>query len=354
MSPGMEPRGFRPSTLDVRREAGFECEPAGFGGILVHAMLITTAEKVRVAVFLIVVGSIFAVAGLWVAAWVLRKVRRRDEPKRSAAGRWTRRSVLTAAGASVGCALWGRFGEPYRLEVTHTTIRTNKLRGATRPIRLVQFSDMHCDPTVRLERRLPGIVAECRPDLIVFTGDCVNSPAGLIHFKRCLAEIAGIAPTYVCRGNWELFFHGLDYFGQTGVVELDGSARRVTAAGASFTLAGQAVGNRTALIEALGDAPAEDFTVFLHHYPKEIYELSETGRVDLQLSGHTHGGQVSLPLYGALVTLSGHGKDLERGLYRFKDTTLYINRGIGMEGAAPRIRFGARPEVSVFELVQEG
>jgi len=317
-------------------------------------MLITTAEKIRLAVFVVVAGSIFAAAGLWVAAWVVRKVRRRDEPKRSAAGRWTRRGVLTAAGAGVGCILWGRFREPYWPEVTHTTIRTGKLRGATRPIRLVQFSDMHCDPTVRLESRLGGIIAGCKPDVIVFTGDCVNSPAGLDNFKRCLAEIAQIAPTYVCRGNWERFFRDLDYFGTTGVVELDGAARRVAVAGTSFTLAGQAVGNTTPLAEALGDTPAEDFTVFLHHYPKEIYELSATGRVDLQLSGHTHGGQVTVPFYGALVTLSGHGKDLEAGLYHVGRTALYINRGIGMEGATPRIRFGARPEVSVFELVHDG
>jgi len=312
---------------------------------------ITPPEIIRLVVFAAVAGSILVAAGLWTGAWVMRKVRRRPEPKRSAAGAWTRRGVLTAAGTGAGCFLWGRFREPYWPQVTHTTLRTPKLRGATRPIRLVQISDMHSDPVVRLEGRLAGIIAGCQPDLIVFTGDCVNSPAGLGVFRRCLGEISRVAPTYVCRGNWEVFFGDLDYFGTLDVVELDGSWRSVSAAGARFTLAGQAVGNGAPLIEALAAAPPEDFTVFLHHYPKEIYELSATGRVDLHLAGHTHGGQVTVPFYGALVTLSGHGKDLEWGLYRVGQTTLYINRGIGMEGLMPRVRFGARPEISVFELV---
>ena len=317
-------------------------------------MLITTGDIVRVLVFLVVAGSIIVAAGLWVGAWVVRRARRQPEPKRSAAGTWTRRGVLTAAGAGAGCALWGYLREPYWPEVTHTTIRTKKLRGASRAIRIVQFSDMHCDPTVRLEGRLPGIIADLRPDLIVFTGDCVNSPSGLGNFKRCLSEIARIAPTYVCGGNWETFFPGLDTFGQTGVAELNGAWQPVTVAGVSFVLAGQDVGNDTPLARALDGAAPGQFTVFLHHYPKEIYELAETGLVDLHLAGHTHGGQVAVPLYGALVTLSGHGKDLEWGPYRVKNTTLYINRGIGMEGGrTPRVRLFARPEVSVFDLVHE-
>lgn len=327
---------------------------AGAGGGMLGAMLITPQEKVRVVVFLAIVGAILVAGGLWAAAWVVRRCRRTPEPKRSGAGRWTRRGVLAAAGAGAGCVVWSRFFEPYRLEVTHTTIRTDKLVGATRGIRIVQFSDMHCDAAVRLESRLPKTIADCNPDVIVFTGDCVNSPAGLDNFRACLTEIASIAPTYVCRGNWEGFFRGLDYFSKTGVVELDGAWRRIAVAGARFTLAGQAVGNPAPPAGALDGASAGDFTVFLHHYPKEIYALAETGRVDLHLAGHTHGGQVTLPFYGALVTLSGHDKALEWGLYRVRDTSLYINRGIGMDGGRwPRVRFLARPEVSVFELVQE-
>ncbi|MEJ2705392.1 MAG: hypothetical protein P8Z79_23375, partial [Sedimentisphaerales bacterium] len=74
--------------------------------------------------------------------------------------------------------------------------------------------------------------------------------------------------------------------------------------------------------------------------------------VDLYLAGHTHGGQVALPFYGALVTLSEYGKEYESGKYQVGTTTLYVNRGIGMEGGpVPRVRFWARPEITVFEVM---
>jgi predicted MPP superfamily phosphohydrolase len=81
-----------------------------------------------------------------------------------------------------------------------------------------------------------------------------------------------------------------------------------------------------------------------------IQEVAERS-VDLYCAGHTHGGQIAVPSYGALVTLSRFGKRYEAGLYREKSTTLYVNRGIGMEGGVPRVRFWSRPELTVIDLV---
>ena len=73
--------------------------------------------------------------------------------------------------------------------------------------------------------------------------------------------------------------------------------------------------------------------------------------MDLYCAGHTHGGQVALPLYGALITLSKYGKRYEAGLYHEKDTWLYVNRGIGMDGGfAPRVRFWSVPELTVIDI----
>lgn len=88
----------------------------------------------------------------------------------------------------------------------------------------------------------------------------------------------------------------------------------------------------------------------MYHSPDLVEDLPPNA-VDLYVAGHTHGGQVALPFYGALVTLSRFGKKYEAGLYHVGDTTLYVNRGIGMEGGpAPRVRFCARPEITVFEI----
>ncbi|MCA1618062.1 MAG: hypothetical protein LC795_01860 [Acidobacteria bacterium] len=126
----------------------------------------------------------------------------------------------------------------------------------------------------------------------------------------------------------------------------------VWVAGAPFaSLPEPPAGSRGGIETAVRDVPGGGFTVFLYHTPDEIPEAAETGRVDLYCAGHTHGGQVALPVYGALVTLSKFGKRFESGLHRVGPTWLYVTRGVGMEGGpAPRVRFFARPEITVIEL----
>jgi predicted MPP superfamily phosphohydrolase len=90
--------------------------------------------------------------------------------------------------------------------------------------------------------------------------------------------------------------------------------------------------------------------VFLYHF-SDLVESLKRVNVDLYLSGHTHGGQVALPFYGAIITLSKFGKKYESGMYRVGETILYVNRGIGLEPRpAPQIRFLARPEITVFDI----
>ena len=82
-----------------------------------------------------------------------------------------------------------------------------------------------------------------------------------------------------------------------------------------------------------------------------MIESLEGLNVDLYLSGHTHGGQIALPLYGAIITLAKFGKKYEAGLYEVGDTILYVNRGMGLEPRpAPQIRFCAQPEITVFDI----
>jgi hypothetical protein len=93
------------------------------------------------------------------------------------------------------------------------------------------------------------------------------------------------------------------------------------------------------------------FTILLHHSPDLAPQAAATGAIDLQLSGHTHGGQVRVPWFGALVTASFYFKALEMGLYQLNDMLLFVSRGIGLEGkGAPRVRFNCRPEVTLLIL----
>ena len=81
-----------------------------------------------------------------------------------------------------------------------------------------------------------------------------------------------------------------------------------------------------------------------------LVEDMENLNVDLYLCGHNHGGQVALPIYGPLVTFSKCGKKYESGVYDVNDTIVYVSRGIGMSGRFPRVRFLARPEITVFDI----
>ena len=127
------------------------------------------------------------------------------------------------------------------------------------------------------------------------------------------------------------------------------SAETLQIRGATVWISGIGVDHLRELPKLLNDVPEKTFSIFLHHYPDEIYEVA--GKVDLYCAGHTHGGQVALPLYGALITLARYGKKFESGLYSVGATHLYINRGIGMEGGiSPRVRFWSRPEITVYEI----
>jgi predicted MPP superfamily phosphohydrolase len=97
-------------------------------------------------------------------------------------------------------------------------------------------------------------------------------------------------------------------------------------------------------------APPDAFRVLLYHSPELMPVAPEYG-IDLYLCGHTHGGQVRLPLYGAVVTSSRLGKRFEMGHYCVGGTHLYISRGVGLEGmGAPRVRFLCPPEIAMFSL----
>jgi uncharacterized protein len=264
---------------------------------------------------------------------------------------WLRRIVIGLALGGILCIAYGYFIEPYWPSITHLQITSSKLLKNSQPIRIIHISDLHSDPKPRLEERLPALIANEKPDIIVFTGDSINSPEGLPIFKQCLSKLAAIAPTFVVRGNWDSWYwYNIKLFDGTGANELNGNALNITIKGNSVWIAGVAVDNERMMKQSLSSISEGAFTVFLYHYPDLINEVAEQ-KVDLFCAGHTHGGQIALPFYGALITFSKFGKQYEAGLYKVKDTWLYVNRGIGMEGGSvPRVRFNARPEITVIDV----
>ncbi|HET7375593.1 MAG TPA: hypothetical protein VFK30_02730, partial [Anaerolineae bacterium] len=98
------------------------------------------------------------------------------------------------------------------------------------------------------------------------------------------------------------------------------------------------------------EVQSDKFNLLLYHSPDLMPEAIQAS-IDLYLCGHTHGGQVRLPFFGAIMTGSIYGKRYEMGRYQANHTTLYVSRGVGLEGkGAPRMRFLCPPEIELIEL----
>ncbi len=259
------------------------------------------------------------------------------------------------------CFFEGLYIEPFRLTVTELAVDGPAILP-DRPLRIVQLSDLHVERTTRRERDILAKVAALHPDLIVLTGDYLNlsylsDPTALADARDFLAQLHAPYGVYAVTDS------GVDpaesmrviFAGQPITVLYDETVC-LPFDGADLCLTGiqshrNAFQRDLAVLESLSaQTPPDAYNLLLYHPPDLAESLSGTG-IDLYLAGHTHGGQIRLPFYGALVTFSAHGKKYEMGRYMLGETTLYVSRGLGMEGSgAPRARFLCPPEIVVVDV----
>ena len=241
---------------------------------------------------------------------------------------------LCALPAAAG--LDGRFVEPTWLQVTHFDLRPQP------KCRFVQISDLHykgdADYGAEIVRTINGL----EPDFVCFNGDLVEdarfAPAALA-FVRQIER-----PVYGCPGNWD-YGCGADFreyekaFHATGGAWLED--RSVVLPNRDLELIG--VGRWGT--QRLGPAKAGQRLLLLH-YPAQADRL-EGRRYDLVLAGHSHGGQVRLPFYGAPVLPYGVGP-YQKGRYDSLAGPLYVNVGLGTYMFP--VRFNCRPEITVVQI----
>lgn len=322
-------------------------------------------EMIRAMLFFILVAGVYVFeAGLW-SRYFWTRIRKGENPRRILTGK-TAGCIHALAVLGALCGAYGYWIEPYWIEVKRIELHSPKLKNTA--FRIVQISDTHCDRKPRNETRVVEIINALNPDIIVFTGDSLNDIQALPRFQEMLVSLKASKGKFAVRGNIDNhYFPTVDLFANTGFQELKGDIQTIEIQNQSVTLSGLAhhwQGSFSRLSETLNP---KTFNIFLSHTPT-LAESARDAHVDLYLAGHTHGGQIALPLYGAIITLSPTGKKYESGMYywtsnsyhRSRSTNceygpiqsvIYVNRGIGMEGGrAPRVRFCSRPEITVFDI----
>lgn len=311
-------------------------------------MSLTLQEQVSLIVFALLLLALYGAEVLVLLDAIVAVLRHRSPRRILLCRPAIVLHVLAVAGFA--CMGYGRFIEPKRIEVNVMTVPTPKLRDTS--FRIVQISDLHCDRKARNEEAMVRIINDLKPDIVVATGDYLNDASALPRLKSVLVRLEAPRGAFAVTGNFEVnSWSDLDLFSETGFEVLPQNTVNVTKKGETISISGLNFDRAGAWAELLADLPDDRFNVLLYHMPDLIEDVSGSG-VDLYLCGHTHGGQVALPWYGALITFSKFGKKYESGRYQVGATTLYVNRGLGFEPRpAPPVRFCARPEIAVFDLV---
>jgi uncharacterized protein len=256
--------------------------------------------------------------------------------------------------------IYGFWIEPHTIHLTQQVLHTPKMKPGE-SIRVLHLGDLHVERITRREYQLNELVRSTHPDLILFSGDFLNlsylkDPLAWKDAREVLNGWSAPMGVYAVTGSPAVDLAEVipNLIRDTPIQLLEENKISLHKNGHSIDLVGLSCTHKPFIdaprLKLLLPTPSENFTVLLYHSPDLAPEAAEAG-VDLQLSGHTHGGQIRVPLFGAFFTGSLYGKTFEAGRSQIKKMVLYITRGIGMEGAAaPRIRFLCPPEIILWEI----
>ena len=302
----------------------------------------------------------------------------------------SRQTALTALGAvgavGLGAAIWGVGIERYLFTVRDATAAA--LPAGSAPLRVLHLSDAHMAPWQHRKQRWLASLADLEPDLIVNTGDNLGHRDGIDGIRRAFAPFAGIPGVFVHGSNdvtvpsprnpfkyfagpskkhdskEQLDTEGLDRYlsDSLGWHDLNNAAARVQVGTRTVDMFGVNDAHRSwddldvlpSAIAALGDRAATTALLGVTHapYQRVLNTFSYLG-ADAIFGGHTHGGQVCIPFYGAIVANCDIPLKQARGLstwsYGGRDVPLNVSAGCGHSIYAP-VRFACRPEATLLTL----
>jgi hypothetical protein len=312
-------------------------------------------------------GALHAVGFVWLGVsflsfWVVVAL---EVPRAIAASRAhdpARRLVISrvfagsAAALGLGVATAGAF-EARALEVTRVRVPLARLPRELDGLRIAQISDLHVGPSIHADyvARVVEVVNALAPDVIVVTGDLVDGTVEQIAAQVApIARLAARHGVFFVTGNHEYYAGApawIEHIRALGIRVLVNERVSIGDEGASFDLAGvpdfrsghYGVGHEHDVGACVAGRDPTRELVLLAHQPRSVDEAAKAG-VGLQLSGHTHGGQI-FPM-GLLI----YDQPFIKGLHRRGDTWIYVSSGAGYWG--PPMRVGAPPEIAEITLVR--
>ena len=250
------------------------------------------------------------------------------------------------------------------LQVSNYTIESNKIPKIFDGFKVVQISDFHNTKSKKLTNDLVEEIENSKPDIIVLTGDLIDSYKLNINTAiSFVKKITSIAPVYYVTGNHEARIESYEEFKdkleENKVIILDGKLEIIKKENSEINLIGiddpsfnfntyrdDSTIIQDSLISIQYDK--NKFSILLSHRP-ELIETYAKNNFDLVLSGHAHGGQIRIPFIGGLIAPNqGLFPKYTSGVYEIDDTKMIVSRGIG--NSILPFRVNNRPELVVIEL----
>lgn len=258
--------------------------------------------------------------------------------------RFSRRDFLLKFGTAFAAAPFATVADAKWIEPTWLRVRRLRIGNGQPTIRLVHFSDLHYKGDRSYAESVVKTINSFSPDLVCFTGDIMEQARFLPEALEILSGIK--SPMYGVPGNHD-YWSGASFevigqcFRATGGDWLLDEQRAV--AGGKINLVGITC---RGFYDALPPLNPDTKNILLMHYPAWIKRQGDR-KFDLALAGHSHGGQVRIPFYGALILPFGVDQ-YDLGLFQTQSGPLYVNPGIGWFYVD--VRFNCRPEVTVIEV----
>jgi predicted MPP superfamily phosphohydrolase len=272
----------------------------------------------------------------------------------------TRRQFLTGVVAAPlltisATAAYSRLIEPYHYLVSETDVFIKELPSRFDGFRITQLTDIHHSRIVGINqvRRVVELAQQTNPDMFVLTGDFTTT------YRRFIGPCAeALGQLRAPEGVWAVLGNHDHYTGaelttraleRNRIVVMDNSNTVLQRGPDKLQLSGidDWTWNATDWRRAFAGLSQKLPTILLSHQPR-VLEFPDTKQVSLILSGHTHGGQIDVPLLGAPARFATKDLKYAHGLFRRDATQLYVSSGTGVIGLP--VRLGVRPEIAVLRL----